>query len=90
MKTLMDFVNDTLPEGATVKRLKELSNCFRFQFCYSGYLTQGEIPKATSPGCEKKLALRTVATCMSKICLEAGDTTRAHDWLEVALTGKMQ
>ncbi len=89
MKTLLDILRDSLPNGAELQNEKETTNRFKYDFYYMGKSVKGEICKAVAPGFEESYVCRAVATCMSQIYIGAGDMEHGAYWLKIAQVGRM-
>lgn len=85
MKTMLDVLNELLPEGLSISSVKEYSSKYKIVFEFENDKTTADLRKTCVPGCEHTEAFDTIKTAMSTIYFNRQDYVSCKQWLDKRL-----
>lgn len=82
--TMLDILENSLPDGLTIVEAKEKPSKYLVKFSYNGerLAGHGELVKACTPGKENVVVDTTIQVAMTGFMLEKGDLEGAKFWSE--------
>lgn len=87
MKTMLDILNERLPDGVEVIKVKSRANASQIEvwFAYRGMEGKTWLPKTCAPGCENKICDQNIATAMLGFALKLENIEMAEYWRDKML-----